>query len=139
MTDLNYVCEIGRLTRDAELKYTTNGTAKASFALAVNRSIKQNNQWTERASFFDVILWGKSAENLNQYLVKGKQVAVTGYLDQERWTAPDGSNKSRVVIVAGDVQLLGGKGDETQAAAKPLPSMYTTPEQGGEFPEEIPF
>jgi len=106
--DLNSVTIAGRLTRDAELKSAGSGTMLSRFTLAVNRSVKKDGEWTDEAGFFDVNLWGRLAESLNQYLVKGKQVAVTGELRRERWQQ-DGQNRSRVLIVADRVQLLGGE------------------------------
>ena len=105
--DLNCVVLIGRLTRDAALTYTSGGMAVCKFAVAVNRRRKQGEQWVDEASFFDIVLWGKSGESLNQYLVKGKQVAVEGELYQNRWEQ-DGQPRSKVEIMANNVQLLGG-------------------------------
>ena len=107
MADLNHVLLIGRLTRDAELKYTPNGLAVANISLATNRRRKNGDQWVEEVSYFDVNLFGKTAEALKQYLTKGKQVAVNGELRQDRWEQ-DGQSRSRVVINANNVQLLGG-------------------------------
>ena len=107
MNDLNHVVLIGRLTQDAELKYTQNGYAISSFSIAVNRSRKNGEQWVEEANFFEVSLFGKAAENLKPYLVKGKQVAIDGELRQDRWES-EGQKRSKVVIVANNVQLVGG-------------------------------
>ncbi len=107
--DINQVVLIGRLTRDAELKYTNSGTAVSHLGLAVNRRRKVGDNWTDEASFFDVVVWGRSAESLNQYLTKGKQIGVMGELRQNRWEQ-DGQNRSRVEIVANNIQLLGGSG-----------------------------
>ena len=107
MADLNHVVLIGRLTRDAELKYTTSGQAVCKFSIAVNRTRKNGEQWEDEANFFDVVLWGKRGEALNQYLQKGKMIGVDGELRQDRWQQ-DGQNRSRVEIVANNIQLLGG-------------------------------
>jgi len=107
MADVNHVILIGRLTRDAELKYTSGGMAVCKFAIAVNKRRKQGEQWVDEANFFDIVLWGRSGETLNQYLVKGKQVAVEGELHQNRWEQ-DGQSRSKVEINANNVQLLGG-------------------------------
>lgn len=115
MNDLNSVTLIGRLTRDMELKYLQTGVAVGTMSIAVNRSVKKNEQWVDEASFFDVTLFGKSAENLRQYLLKGKQVAVQGSLKQDRWEK-DGQKFSRVGIIADAVQLLGG---QSQGNAQP--------------------
>jgi single-strand DNA-binding protein len=63
MADLNNLNIIGRLTRDAELKYTANGTAVSKFSIAVNRRRKNGDQWEDEANFFDVTLWGKIGRN----------------------------------------------------------------------------
>lgn len=105
--DINHVTVIGRLTRDTELKYTKSGSAVSRLSIASNRSVKNGDNRTEEVSYFDVVLWGKTAENLNQYLTKGKQIAVDGELRQNRWEQ-DGQKRSKVEIVAMNVQLLGG-------------------------------
>ena len=61
MADLNQVFLIGRITRDAQLKYTTNGKAVTKFSIAVNEKRKEGNQWKNHADFFDLILWGQLA------------------------------------------------------------------------------
>jgi single-strand DNA-binding protein len=115
MADLNHVVLVGRLTRDAELKYTTNGFPISTFSLAINRRRKNGEQWVEEANFFDITLYGKSAESLKAYLVKGKQIALEGELRQDRWEQ-DGQPRSKVVISANNIQLLGG-GNSTGGGA----------------------
>jgi single-strand DNA-binding protein len=107
MADLNHVVLIGRLTRDAELKYTSGGQAVCKFSIALNRRRKNGDQWEDEANFFDIVLWGRQGEALNQYLLKGKMVGIEGELRQDRWQQ-DGQNRSRVEIVANNLQLLGG-------------------------------
>jgi len=107
MVDLNHVVLIGRLTRDAELKYTAAGQAVCKFSIAVNRRKKSGDQWVDEPNFFDIVLWGRQGESLNQYLIKGKLVGVDGELRQDRWEQ-DGQNRSKVEIVAANLQLLGG-------------------------------
>jgi single-strand DNA-binding protein len=107
MADLNHVVLIGRLTRNAELKYTANGQAVCKFSIAVNRRKRTEDKWEDEANFFDVVLWGRQGESLNQYLNKGKMVGVEGELRQDRWVQ-DGQNRSRIEIVAFNLQLLGG-------------------------------
>jgi single-strand DNA-binding protein len=106
--DINKAVLIGRLTRDAELKYTAGGTAVTKFSIAVNRRRKANDRWEDEANFFDVTLFGKQGEALSKYLIKGKQVGVEGELRQERWEK-DGQTRSRVEIAANNIQLFGGK------------------------------
>ena len=80
----------------------------ANFRLAVNRRRKVNEQWEDEASFFDLNLWGKRAESLQRYLLKGTQVAVQGQLRQDRWEQ-DGQRRSRVVVELSNIQLLGSR------------------------------
>lgn len=115
MTDVNTVTIVGRLTRDLnagdqrEFAYTPNGQARANISIAVNRSRKQGEQWVDEANYFNVTIWGRTAENLKPYLTKGKQIAIEGYLRQERWQDKEtGKTRDRVSIVANNVQLLGG-------------------------------
>ncbi len=137
MADVNHVILIGRLTRDAELKYTTGGTAVCKFAMAVNARVKQGDSWADEASFFDVTVFGKTAESINRYLVKGKQVAIEGRLKQDRWEK-DGQNHSRVVINADNVQLLGGGEARPDNQARPASASQ---DDGGfpDFVSDIPF
>ncbi|MDR2444817.1 MAG: single-stranded DNA-binding protein [Spirochaetaceae bacterium] len=107
MADLNHVSLIGRLTRDAEYKVLPSGQAVCNFSIAVNRRRKNGDNWEDEANYFDIVLWGKQADSLNRYLVKGKQIGVDGELRQDRWQQ-DGQNRSKVVISAINVQLLGG-------------------------------
>jgi single-strand DNA-binding protein len=111
--DMNSVVEIGRVVHDAELKYTGAGLAVAAFSIAVNSPKKEDGRWVDDASFFDVRLFGKQAENLKQYLLRGKQIAVQGSLKQDRWEK-DGRKFSKVVIIADSVELLGGSGDNVR-------------------------
>lgn len=106
--DINVVSLVGRVTRDAELRYTPAGMALCNFSIAVNRSVKKGDQWTEEASFFDLTLWAKQAEGLNKYLTKGQQVGVSGSLEQQRWEK-DGQKHSKVAILVDKIQLLGGQ------------------------------
>jgi single-strand DNA-binding protein len=155
MADVNHVILIGRLTRDAELKYTAGGQAVCKFALAVNRRRKNGEQWVEEANFFDIVLWGRSGEAINQYLLKGKQVAVEGELRQDRWEQ-DGQNRSKVEIQANNVQLLGGGSGggsgganaqsggyapRDRAAGAAPKSAATNSADGGDdgFTDDIPF
>jgi single-strand DNA-binding protein len=127
--DVNHVILIGRLTRDAELKYTAGGMAVCKFSLAVNRSRKSGDQWIEEGNFFDVVLWGRSGEAINQYLVKGKQVAVDGELRQDRWEQ-DGQKRSKVEIMANNVQLLGGGGGSGSGGGNSGGGSYVPRERG---------
>jgi single-strand DNA-binding protein len=119
MTDINQVVLIGHLTRDLgtderSFGYVSNGMARANVSIAVNRSRKNGDQWVDEVNYFDVTIWGKTAENLKPYLTKGKQICVEGYLKQDRWEK-DGQKFSKVTVVANNVQLLGGRGESNSS------------------------
>ncbi len=108
MKDLNKLSIIGRLTKDAELNYTKNGTPITKFSIAVNCGNKFGGNGGADVGFFPVNFWGKLGETLfnNHYLLKGKQVAIIGSIKQERWAQGD-KNQSRVIIEAESIQLIG--------------------------------
>lgn len=114
--DMNHLAVIGRLTRDAEIKFSSVGSAIVNFSIAINRSRKIQGEWVDEASFFDVTAFGKIGESLKPYLTKGKQVAIEGYLKQDRWDKQDGSKGSKVIICAENMQLLGGSSREEGAS-----------------------
>src|SRR6056297_217840 len=117
-TSINHVVLVGNLLRDAELRYLSSGTSVMNFSIAVNRSRKQGDQWVEEAMFFDVELFGRQAESIQRFMVKGKQVGIQGELRQDRWEQ-DGQTRSKVKVHAINLQLLGGAGDGGQNAAGP--------------------
>ena len=135
MNDLNSVNLIGRLTRDAELRYSSSGMAICKFSVAVNRRVKKNDNWSDEASFFDCTVFGKTAESLKQYLTKGQQVCISGELVQNRWEK-DGKQMSRVEINVNHVQLVGGKSEKQNADLPNTPENF----KGDSFDySQIPF
>lgn len=106
MNDTNTCVLIGRVVRDVDVRYTQGGMAIGTFSIAVGRRVKREGQWIDEASFFDIELLGKIAENMRQYLTQGKRIAVVGYLKQSRWKAQDGTNRSKVSIVGTTIQFL---------------------------------
>ena len=151
MADLNHVVLIGRLTRDAELKYTSGGQAVCKFSIAVNRRRKNGDQWEDEANFFDIVVWGRQGESLHPYLVKGKMVGVDGELRQDRWQQ-DGQNRSKVEIVTNYLQLLGGGGasadrqnNQSPASGESVPEMSNNnssninSSNNNDFADDIPF
>lgn len=143
-TDLNMVAVTGRLTRDAELKYSSGGMAFAKFSIAVNRRTKKGDQWVDEASFFECTIFGKTAESLNPYLTKAQKVAINGSLVQERWEQ-DGQNRSKVGIIVNSLTLLGGKNESHEQSKlqqsyqrPPAQPEYLSDQDG--FPDDgIPF
>ncbi len=101
----NSVTVIGNLARDPELRFLPNGTANATFGVAVNRrwQNRQTQEWEEKVSFFNVVCWREMAENAAASLAKGSRVIVTGRLEQRSWDTPEGEKRSVVEIVADEV------------------------------------
>lgn len=108
MSDLAIAVIVGRLTRDAELKYTNSGQAVCHFSIATGSRRKKGDQWVEESSFWDVDYWGKGGEGINQYLTKGKQIAVEGAMRQDTWEQ-GGQTRRKTLVTANTVQLLGSK------------------------------
>lgn len=108
---MNSVNLIGNLTRDVELKYTPGGTAVANISIAVNKVYTKDGEKHEEVSYFDVVVWAKSAQTCGQYISKGSKIAVTGELKQERWEEDGGNKRSRVKITANRVEFLDKKKD----------------------------
>ena len=144
MNDLNQIVLIGRLTKDAELRYTSNNLPLCKFRVACTQRSKKDNAWVDEPFFIDVALWGKSGEAVHKYLVKGKQVAVAGQLREDHWEK-DGQARSRWEINANSVQLLGGgggQGAQAQSPGSPPAATFEQPSEpaGGEsFEDDIPF
>lgn len=111
---INRVVLVGRLTRDPELRRTANGTAVTSFSLAIdNRGARDGEKST---SFFNIVCWNQTAENVAKYVRKGSLVGVEGRL-QQRSYEKNGAKVSIVEIVADSVQFLEPKGEGNAPAA----------------------
>lgn len=109
MATLNMVQLIGNLTKDPESRAAGSHTI-ASFSIAVNRKSKgADGQAKEDVSFFDCEAWNKTGELVMQYLKKGRSVLVVGRLQQDRWETNEGQKRSKVKIVADNIQFLGAK------------------------------
>lgn len=109
MATLNRVMLIGNLTKDPESRAAGQHTI-ASFSIAVNRRTKGGDgQQKEQVSFFDCEAWNKTGELVMQYLKKGRSVLVEGHLQQDRWQTQEGQNRSKIKVVADNVQFLSPK------------------------------
>ena len=109
MASFNRVVLVGNMTRDIELRYTPAGTAVTDMGLAVNERVKKNDQWTDEVNYFDVTLWGRTAEVASEYLSKGSSVLIEGRLKYDTWEQ-DGQKRSKIKIVGERMQMLGSRG-----------------------------
>ena len=107
--NINSVVLVGNLTKDPELRHTPSGTAVTTLRVAVNDRVKKGEEWTDAAYYFDVTVWGRTAENCAQYLAKGRPVGVQGKLTWREWDAQDGSKRQSVEVVADNIQFLGSR------------------------------
>ena len=136
MASLNKVMLIATMGKDPEVRYTTSGTAVASFSAATNEKFKnRSGEWEERTEWHNIILWGRLAEIAGEYLTKGKPVYLEGRLQTRKWQDRDGKDRYTTEIVGERMQMLSRKdtGREGDPAAE---SFYQPPVSGG---DEIPF
>lgn len=133
---LNRIVIIGRLTRDPELRSTSNGTPVATFTVAVDRTFS-NNRGEKETDFIPVVVWRAQAETCGRYLSKGKMVAVDGRLQIRTYEANDGSKRTVAEVVAESVRFLspkdGGSGYSNSGYTTDFPGEEMTPL------DEIPF
>lgn len=109
MGSVNKVILVGNLGRDSELRYTPNGAAVATVNMATTESWNdKGGQKQERTEWHRVVIWGKTAENLNEYLTKGKSIYVEGKLQTRQWDDKDGNKRYTTEIRADRIVLLGG-------------------------------
>ena len=151
MASLNKALLMGNLTRDPELRYIPNGSAVATFTLAMNRIYKlQTGEKKEEVSFVRVVVWGRMAEVCGEYLKKGSPVFVEGRLQSRSWDGPDGQKRNTLEVIALNVQFLrgqGGGGKDREAGDVPSSSkedigeiqLEEMPEAGAKTGEETPF
>ena len=111
MGSVNKVILVGNLGRDAELRYTPGGAAVATLNLATTEVWNDKaGQKQEKTEWHRIVLWGKQAESLQEYLTKGKQIYVEGRLQTRQWDDKDGNKKYTTEIKADRITLLGGGG-----------------------------
>ena len=132
MASFNKIIIVGYLGRDAEIRYTPQGTAVSNFSIATSERRKdRSGEAQEMTTWFRVSLWGKQAEALNQYLTRGKQVYVEGRLRTEEFTDRDGNKRQSLEVTASDIQLISSRGDAAGGSGGGAPGGYPESEGGG--------
>ena len=159
MGSVNKVILVGNLGRDAELRYTPGGAPVATLSLATTEvwNDKASGQKQEKTEWHRIVLWGKSAEALSEYLTKGKQIYVEGRLQTRKWQDKDGADKYSTEIVANQMQMLGsrqgmgggarsaeggGPGPSAEEGSSARPASKPAAKSGGkfdDFEDDIPF
>jgi single-strand DNA-binding protein len=124
MASFNRVILIGNLTRDPELRYTPKGTAIAKIGLAVNRVwTSESGEKKEEVTFIDVDIFGRTAENVGQYMRKGRPIMIEGRLKLDQWDdKTTGQKRSRLGVVAETVQFLGSASGGGEGGGAPAPA-----------------
>jgi single-strand DNA-binding protein len=151
---INRVLLAGNLTRDPQVRFLANEQAVANFGLAVNRRFKGGDgQMKEEVTFIDIEAWGRTAELVGQYLTKGRACFVEGRLKLDSWDDKDGQKRSKLKVVADNVQFLdsgnrsggpaGDGGDQPAADGQPpAPTAAPKPNRPSPAPagdDEPPF
>ncbi len=146
MASLNKVMLIGNAGRDAELRYTANGTAQSQFSMAVNYRRKgASGDWEDATEWFNIVVFGDQAERTSQYITKGKQLYIEGRLQTRTWDDDQGVKHYRTEVIANQLLLLGsreggsggGSGDWDDAGRKPV--RFPRGSGGDVEPDDLPF
>lgn len=117
----NKVLLMGNLTRNPELRTLAGGSAVCEFGIAMNRRFTVNGQERTETTFVDIVVWGRSAESCARFLTKGSAVFIDGRLQLDQWEDQQGGKRSRLRVVADNVQFIGARreGDEGQYGSSP--------------------
>lgn len=145
---------IGRIGKEIELKYLPTGSAVANFSIAVNQDYKrQDGTKVEKTSWFDISVFGKQAETVNNFFHKGSMIGITGELEQQTWQDQSGANRSKVIIKLQNFTFIDKKSDNQQSQNNQQQGGYNAPQQQQQYQapqqqnlptidvdeEEIPF
>lgn len=115
MGNINIVNISGNLTRDCTKK-KAGETPLVEFSVAVNEFRKDKDPYT---SFFDCVLFGKRAQGLADYLLKGQKVAISGRMRQDRWQTQEGENRSKVVVIVQEIEIITPKKQDNEQEQVP--------------------
>ena len=135
---MNRVTLVGRLTAKPELRYTGSNLPYARFTVAVNRNFRNNDGQTE-ADFISVIVWRKQAENVCNFLDKGRLVSVDGRLQTGSYTDKDGNRRYTTDVVADSVQFLESRNSRSDSSVGDGPSPYDYQEAPAVNVSDDPF
>ena len=123
----NHIAIMGRLTRDPELRRTSNGTAVASFTLAVDRDYSGKDNGEKETDFIDCVAWRSTGEFVSKYFTKGRMAVVSGRLQIRSWTDKDGNKRRAAEVVADNVYFGDSKRDGDNGNASYGGNSYSAP------------
>ena len=138
MASLNRIELIGNLTHDPEIKATPAGRAVGRLRLAVNKRVSDGaGGYTDKATFLDIEVWDKQADFARDYLKKGRQVFIDGYVDVDHWDdKTSGKKRSKLKIIANNVQSLGARPQGDGAAQPPRGQVPANAGANGEADQD---
>ena len=137
MGSVNKAILVGNLGRDAEMRFTSGGTPVATVSLATTeRYTDREGQKKEDTQWHRVVIWGKTAESIHEYLTKGKQIYVEGRIQTREWTDKEGQKVKTTEIRADRVVLLGGGGGEGRG--RPARDRYAAESGEAAAPDMAP-
>jgi single-strand DNA-binding protein len=140
MGSVNKVILVGNLGRDAELRYTPGGAAVATLNLATTEVWNDKQQQRqEKTEWHRIVLWGKQAESLQEYLTKGKQIYVEGRLQTRQWDDKDGNKRYTTEVKADRITLLGGGGGSGSGGGRSMDRGSSQMGGGGGGMDEPPM
>lgn len=124
MATLNKVFLLGNLAKDPDLRGLNDGNSVCEMRLAVSRRYQMNGREVEETCFVDVIIFGKNALNCKQFLTKGSQILAEGRLHLNCWESRDGDKRSKLVVIAENVQFMNNRKGVEQQYAPPVANQY---------------
>lgn len=141
MSGVNKVILLGNLGANPELRYTQGQQAVANLRIATTEKwTDKSGQKQEATEWHRVVVWGKQAEIVGQYLTKGRQVYIEGRIRTRQWQDQQGQKRYTTEIVAQNVQMLGGRGERSdEMGATVPPDENMTNDFGGGPDDDIPF
>ena len=124
---LNHIVIMGRLTRDPELRRTANGTAVASFTLAVDRDFSDKQTGEKETDFIECVAWRQTGEFVSKHFSKGRMAVVSGRLQVRKWKNKEGENRYTTEIVADNVYFGDSKKDDSGSDGGDYSASYAAP------------
>ena len=139
MGSVNKVLLLGRLGQDIELRYTPNGDAVGNVTMATSETWKDKStgERKEKTEWHRLVIWGRRAEGLKDYLLKGTQIYVEGRLQTRQWEAKDGGKRSTTEVKVDSIEFVGGaRATADRPAANNTTSDYQP--QSAPQPDAVP-
>jgi single-strand DNA-binding protein len=140
MASVNKAIILGNLGKDPELRHTQGGKAVCQLRVATNEVwTDQSGERKERTEWHQVVVWGRQAENCNQYLKKGRSVYIEGRISTRKWQDKEGNDRYTTEIVADRVQFVGGGAGADRSSGGGFDDAHLEPPPSGGSDDDIPF